>query len=1027
MSQAGFTPIKLYYSTTAAAVPSAGNLDDGELALNIADMKLYAKNGSGAVTLLASSASAATTGTVTTVSVASANGLAGTVANASTTPAITLSTTVTGLLKGNGTAISAATSGTDYAPATSGTSILYGNGSGGFSNVTIGTNLSFSGGTLSVTAAGAPSTTTYTNQSANVTLTSADANTLITFTLANDVTVTLPDATTLSSAKNFILKNNSEYFGLIINNSAGTYLFSIPPSSGMYFWTTSTATAAGAWVSQNIPLPYMPYNWTSFTPYLGGNSLAGLNTVAALTSTTAVVLTFNSYRLKVSIATNSGGTITYNTPIEIPSGQAISTAASVCALTSTSGIIVFGYGTNSAGLTSPHAVGFTVSGSTITLGTVIALDLAYYTSGYGFNSLAAMSSTDATLVYSRGDTVFAQNLVLSGSTVSAPVGASSFASQVGAGSFLGVRALTSTTAVVVCLNSAGNINSFVITNSSGTYSKGATVTQTLGSPASQASLTVFTATSFAFVYSSASNVSAIAATISGTTITLGSPVFLRNNGDSSYVSLAATSNNTAVAFYDANNTGMQARAFTVSGTTINLGSAYTVDVALASLYVGLVALQAPNVAAPNSSNLLARFDHAYNYATYCEALSISGTVITSNTTAVAYRAVYANTLTKHTIDALSPSQFVYIEQVAPSVSPTAAQGSIVANLFSATGSTPTLLSSVVAVDSTAADSQAMSICALNSTTAIVVFKATPNSNIRAVLLTVSGSTISAQPSVAVDTGGSFDYVSVSRVSDTQAFVAYVQNGTPNLYVRSLNVSGTTITVSARDTLSNSVPGISTASSITTAVLSSTSGLVGVTGNGPTTFIIGVTISSSFITWNAAAINGYSSMSYPDITPLSSDKALLITTPNSASGGGANFYVLQLAPDGYNITNSVQYLVRPPFSSNPYYGYAVATKSRDGVVSGVVSLGFSNSWQNNYFALWSVNSLGISIQRYEPYTGQGYGGNYSLNGQITAMQTPAISPPNASSVVIAGLPISNSGVVYETATSLRKIYLTGATN
>lgn len=54
------------------------------------------------------------TGTVTTVSVVSANGFAGSVANASTTPAITLSTTITGLVKGNGTAISAASAGTDY-------------------------------------------------------------------------------------------------------------------------------------------------------------------------------------------------------------------------------------------------------------------------------------------------------------------------------------------------------------------------------------------------------------------------------------------------------------------------------------------------------------------------------------------------------------------------------------------------------------------------------------------------------------------------------------------------------------------------------------------------------------------------------------------------------------------------------------------------------------------------------------------------------------------------------------------------
>ena len=93
-------------------------------------------------------------GTVTSVSVVSANGLAGTVATATTTPAITLSTTITGLLKGNGTAISAAVSGTDYAPATSGTSILYGNGSGGFSNVTIGTGVAFAGGTLSATGSG---------------------------------------------------------------------------------------------------------------------------------------------------------------------------------------------------------------------------------------------------------------------------------------------------------------------------------------------------------------------------------------------------------------------------------------------------------------------------------------------------------------------------------------------------------------------------------------------------------------------------------------------------------------------------------------------------------------------------------------------------------------------------------------------------------------------------------------------------------------------------------------------------------
>lgn len=55
MAQTGYTPIKIYSSTTAAAVPLAANLAQGELAINITDGKLYYKNNSGVVTLLANS------------------------------------------------------------------------------------------------------------------------------------------------------------------------------------------------------------------------------------------------------------------------------------------------------------------------------------------------------------------------------------------------------------------------------------------------------------------------------------------------------------------------------------------------------------------------------------------------------------------------------------------------------------------------------------------------------------------------------------------------------------------------------------------------------------------------------------------------------------------------------------------------------------------------------------------------------------------------------------------------------------
>lgn len=65
MAASTYTPISLYYSTTAAAVPTSGNLVAGELALNTADMKLYAKNSSGVVTLLASNSSSTNVSSIT--------------------------------------------------------------------------------------------------------------------------------------------------------------------------------------------------------------------------------------------------------------------------------------------------------------------------------------------------------------------------------------------------------------------------------------------------------------------------------------------------------------------------------------------------------------------------------------------------------------------------------------------------------------------------------------------------------------------------------------------------------------------------------------------------------------------------------------------------------------------------------------------------------------------------------------------------------------------------------------------------
>lgn len=112
-------------------------------------------------------------GTVTSVSVTSANGFAGTVANATTTPAITLSTSISGLLKGDGTAIGAATAGTDYLTPT-------GNGSG-LTNLTAA---NISAGTAGIDISGNAATATKLATARNINGVAFDGTASITVTAA---------------------------------------------------------------------------------------------------------------------------------------------------------------------------------------------------------------------------------------------------------------------------------------------------------------------------------------------------------------------------------------------------------------------------------------------------------------------------------------------------------------------------------------------------------------------------------------------------------------------------------------------------------------------------------------------------------------------------------------------------------------------------------------------------------------------------------------------------------------------------
>jgi hypothetical protein len=156
MAALNFTPISLYYSTTAAAVPSAGNLVSGELALNITDEKLYFKNAAGTVKLLASNA---VTAPVTTISF----GSTGLTPATATSGAVTVAGTLAIANGGTGQTTAGAAFNA-LSPITTTGDLILGNGTNSATRLGIGANgylLTSNGTTASWQAAPAGGVTTF--------------------------------------------------------------------------------------------------------------------------------------------------------------------------------------------------------------------------------------------------------------------------------------------------------------------------------------------------------------------------------------------------------------------------------------------------------------------------------------------------------------------------------------------------------------------------------------------------------------------------------------------------------------------------------------------------------------------------------------------------------------------------------------------------------------------------------------------------------------------------------------------------
>ena len=177
-------------------------------------------------------------GTVTNVSVTSANGFTGSVATSNTTPNITITTSVTGVLKGNGTAISAATAGTDYvAPNVATTFTAAQTFTGSTSNIAIAMTNATEPATVSATAATGNITYDLANQSVLYYTSNASANWNVLFRYSSGTTLnTALAANTAITAAFLVQQGATAYY------NANVYIdgTSVTPK-----WQGGTAPTSG--------------------------------------------------------------------------------------------------------------------------------------------------------------------------------------------------------------------------------------------------------------------------------------------------------------------------------------------------------------------------------------------------------------------------------------------------------------------------------------------------------------------------------------------------------------------------------------------------------------------------------------------------------------------------------------------------------------------------------------------------------------------------------------------------------------
>jgi hypothetical protein len=630
------------------------------------------------------------------------------------------------------------------------------------------------------------------NQSSAITLLASDGGGYLLVSGTTEINLNLPNATTLIG-RTFVIKNIGN-FPMFVQNSAGTFLFVLNGNESCAIWASDISTSAGEWTIQDLTAPYGS-NFLNFGPTTGTGA-SSLQPIARLSSSKVIVF-FNqtvdvSNKIYGVVVTNTGGTITFGSPQLITSIDGTGTAA--VGLSSTSAIVSWRTTNGSAWM----ACALSLSGDTITAGTPITI-ASSISDKIKFSFLT--STTAVIAGYTTTSQLSAGVCTVSGTTLTCGTLVDIGTPQV-VNSLVGYG-LCSLSATLCLSHAAGgggnNGHARTLTISGTTITANATVSSAIASGNPFSSLSAQSATSATLAYYDSGNLNFCLRriTVSGTTPTFQTPqtvvsnAYFSGNGIQQCYVMHKDANSGYAYGQVASTDGDRIWGFTLSANTYTIGSAISPSSGSSTntAWRALENFSVPTVGG-ESTTYTAYFTPLQQVN--IQSLSLSGTTASASTRVGVANRLLGAVESPSGITSISANRAI----VLTAKQTNAVTISLFANLVDYSTATPTLVSTIL-LSSSFASTGGYSSVSLSATQCLLSYTTGANNDLYSVILTITGDTLALGTEVLVTSGnaaGANMYHSLAKLTATSVFLTFSLNNTILARAVVLSISGTTITV-----------------------------------------------------------------------------------------------------------------------------------------------------------------------------------------------------------------------------------------